>query len=254
MSDRLDTVSNISRWTGIGVKLPKPLAGKLAVFDSVRYVETGHQVDVDTSTITTANADQAVAELAARLVPATADQGKRSPLDTAKLTILNQLAVEIIRAASDAVPEIIDQLRPTFERAVSVFTESVGKLPDELTSEALVAAGPDVLTEYHAAREAAATIHSIDGWIASLADLAAYSGYEPDRILRVLAPSTRAELVKVSAADRDAEPLVRELGESYLTAVELGVEFKMNTPQESAELREELESQPVASTMKFLKF
>jgi hypothetical protein len=168
MFDRTTIVTSITNWPALGVKLPKPLADKLDVFDAVRYVETAHAVTVDTSAITAKNAEDAVAELATRLLPTQADPGKSSALEQAKATILDRLGSEILSAATEALPEVIDQLRPGFERAVSAFVEAVKGLPEELTSEALVAAGPSVLSEYQNAREAASVIASMDSWLAGL--------------------------------------------------------------------------------------
>jgi hypothetical protein len=76
--DRVSTVTSITNWPSLGVKLPKSLADKLDVFDAMRFVETAHAVTVGTSAVTTKNAEDAVAELAARLLPAQAEPGKRT--------------------------------------------------------------------------------------------------------------------------------------------------------------------------------
>lgn len=68
MYDRVSAVTAITNWPALGVKLPKPLADKISVFDAVRYVETAHAITVDTSAITVENAEYAVAELAIRLL------------------------------------------------------------------------------------------------------------------------------------------------------------------------------------------
>jgi hypothetical protein len=248
MFDRISTVTAITNWTALGVKLPKPLADKCDVFDAVRYVETAHAVTVDTSAITAKNAEQAVADLAARLLPAQAEAGKRSALDQAKDGILNRLGFEILSAAAEALPDVLEQLRPGFERAVSVFVESVENLPRPLSSQALVDAGPSVLSEYQNAREAASVIATMDAWLATLNQLPVYAGLQTSPALRVLSPSNRGELAKLLAAhdSRNADPLEIELGKLYLAAAREGIAFNLNTPHQSAQIRQAIESAPKA--------
>jgi hypothetical protein len=251
MFDRISAVTAITNWPGsLGVKLPKALADKIEVFDAVRYVETAHAVIVDTSSVTTKNADDAVAEPASRLLPAQSEPGKRSALDEAKSAILNQLGVEILREASQALPDVIEQLRPGFELAVSSFTEAVQNLPEKLTSEALVAAGPSAVNEYQNARDAASIIASLDSWLAELINLPAYAGLQTSPALRVLSPANQGELAKLRAAhdSRNADPLETELGKLYLCAAREGIEFGLNTPAESAQIRQTIESTPREKT------
>jgi hypothetical protein len=246
MFDRISAVTAITNWPALGVKLPKPLADKLDVFDAVRYVETAHAVTVDTSAITAKNAEDAVAELATRLLPAQAEPGKTSMLEQAKAAILHRLGFEILSAAAEALPDVIDQLRPGFERAVSAFVESVKNLPEPLTSEALVSAGPNVLTEYQNAREAASVIATVDSWLATLNQLPAYAGLQTSPALRVLSPANRGELAKLHTAHerRNADPLEIELGRLYLAAAREGIGFRLNTPAEAEQLKQIIESAP----------
>jgi hypothetical protein len=197
--------------------------------------------------ITAKNAEDAVADLAARLLPTQSEPGKpgkRSALDQAKDGILNRLGFEILSAAAEALPEVIEQLRPGFERAVSSFVDAVNNLPEKLSSEALVAAGPSVLSEYQNAREAASVIASMDSWLAGLITLPAYAGLQTSPALRVLSPSNRGELAKLRAAheSRNADPLEMELGKLYLAAAREGIAFSLNTPVDSARIRDDIES------------
>lgn len=132
--------------------------------------------------------------------------------------------------ASQALPEVIER-RPGFERAVSAFVEAIKGLPEELTSEALVAAGPNVLSEYQNAREAASVIASIYSWLAGLINLPAYAGVQTSPALRMLSAENRGELAKLRAAhqNRNADPLEIELGKLYLAAAREGIEFSLNT-------------------------
>jgi len=171
-----------------------------------------------------------------------------SALSGAKLHILDQLGLEILWEASSAVLGIIEELTPRFDRAVSAFAEAVAKLPEELTSESIVAAGASVLAEYQTAREAASVIADIDSWVASLTELPAYAGHEPAGALRVLAPSSRGELAELNAHQaHGADSLVAQLGGTFLTAARNGIKFKINDPRESAEILEDIESTPIES-------
>jgi hypothetical protein len=234
MFDRTSTVTAVTNWPKLGVTLPKQLVSKLDVFDAVRYVEIAHAVQINTASITTKNAEDAVAELAARLLPA-------------KSAIMNQLAGEILREASQALPDVIEHLRPGFERAVSAFAESVINLPEKLSSQALVAAGPSVLSEYQAALAASQFIHALDTWLASLKDLPVFAGLPPATpMLRVLAPATRGEYAKLRDAHeaRNADAVEQELGTAYVCAVREGIAFSLNTPADSAQLLQSIESAP----------
>jgi hypothetical protein len=244
MFDQTTIAATIASWTALGIQLPKPLADKLEIFDEVRYVETAHAVAVSTAGLTTKNAETAVHELATRLLPSQSEPGKRSALDKAKGAILDRLASEIFTEASKALPEIIELLRPGFETAVSSFVESVENLPEPLTSEALVAAGPSVLSEYQTAREASQVIARLDSWLASVSQLPIYAGLKTSPALRVLSPSTRGELSKLMTAhgSHKADPVEIGLGTVYVTAAREGISFGLNTPADSAQIRETIES------------
>jgi hypothetical protein len=62
----------------------------------------------------------------------------------------------------------------------------------------------------------------------------------------VLSPSNRGELAKLLAAhdSRNADPLEIELGRLFLCAAREGIAFSLNTPAESEQLRQTIESAP----------
>lgn len=101
-------------------------------------------------------------------MPTLAEPGKRSALESAKVAIMDRLGSEVLALASAAVPEMVEQLRPGFERSTSLYVETVAKLPEELTSEALVKAGPSVLADFQTAQSAAQVIATMDAWLAGL--------------------------------------------------------------------------------------
>lgn len=219
----------------------------------MRYVETRHPVTVDTSAISVKNAEDAVADLAARLLPAQMEPGKRSALEVAKDAILNRLAGEILTAATEALAEAIDQLRPAFERTVSSFTQAVRGLPEPLTSDALVTAGPSVVDEFQTARSAAQFINTVDAWLASLVDLPSFAGMAASPALRVLSPSNSGELAKLERvhATSRAGSVELELGTLYVCAARENIAFSINTPRDSALLRQNIESAPRAKAKGF---
>jgi hypothetical protein len=250
MFDKMTIVAQVANWDSLGVKLPKPLAEKLSVFEAVRYVEVAYPVPVDTAAITAKNAEESIHRLAGQLVPTLAEPGKRSALESAKVSIMGRLGSEVLALASDAVPEMVEQLRPGFERATSLYVETVTKLPEELTSEAVVKAGPSVLADFQTAQSAAQVIATVDSWLAGLTQLPGYAGSPSEPTLRVLAPSTRAELAELLTAHsrHNADPLEIELGTVYLAAARAGIAFALNTPAESAQIRRSIESSPIEKT------
>jgi hypothetical protein len=122
----------------------------------------------------------------------------------------------------------------------------VQNLPEKLTSEALVAAGPSAVNEYQNAREACQIIGTVDSWLAELVNLPAYAGLTTSPATRVLSPANRGELAKLRAARerRNADPLENELGRLFLAAAREGIEFSLNTPAESEQLSQAIESAP----------
>jgi hypothetical protein len=88
----------------------------------------------------------------------------------------------------------------------------------------------------------------MDSWLAELINLPAYAGLQTSPALRVLSPANRGELAKLRAAhdSRNADPLEIELGKLFLCAAREGIAFGLNTPSESAAIRQSIESAPRA--------
>ena len=207
----------------------------------------------DVAAVTPANAESKVKELADQLavtlplpLSPTADVRRHSLLAEAKTIALHTAARNVNNQAAAAVPDVIEQLRPGFERAVSAFVESVKNLPDELTSEALVQAGPSVLSEYQNACAAVSDIKSMDSWLTELINLPAFAGLPSGGVVTVLSPSSRGELAKLLTAhgNQKADWLEVELGGAYVEAARHGIEFRLNTPAESAKVRADIDSAP----------
>ena len=157
------------------------------------------------------------------------------------------LARNILHAAGAAVPEVIEKVRPAFERAVSEYAEAVEALPEKISSSALVDAGPEALGAYQTALGAVAVINRVDAWLAGLAQLPAYAGRDNEPALRVLKPANRAEFqTLVNAAGNNVDPYHQRLNSLYIAAVREGIEFAIHTPIETAEIRQRIEAQPIA--------
>jgi hypothetical protein len=246
----------VAGWTGLGVKLPKELAEFIAIFEAIKWAEVDRPTVFDIRSVTTSNAEDKIRELAEEKALSDVPGGGLSPLQKAKRQVLDQAAQNVLTLAVHAVPEVIEQLRPEFETNVDAFVEAAANLPEELSAEALVAGGPSVLEHYQKTKAAASRLHGVETWLGSLRQLPAYSVLEPAGVLRVLAPATRGELVEILNAheDRNNDSLVNGIDAALLHAARAGIDFRIQTPRESQNLLAELESQPVVSKAKFLRF
>jgi hypothetical protein len=247
MFDVFHTAAKISNdWPEVVGKLPKALDDSIEAFQAVAHVSEPY-TGFDASEVTAKNAGETVTKLAVDLVAA-------SEFEEAQRRVSVALASRILRTAGAVVPEVIDSLRPAFEKAVSGFKEAVSALPNDVSSDALVAAGPAVLADYHLALEEQSVIARIDGWLHTLRELPAYAGHTPDMALRVLAPANRAQLQALvnSASERGGQ--LGKLNPIYVVGVNEGINFEMNTPIEAASIRQEIEAQPVVrKPIQFLK-
>jgi hypothetical protein len=147
----------------------------------------------------------------------------------------------VVNTAGALVPEIIGQIRPAFELAVSEYREALQTLPEDTSSDALVAAGPSTLAEYLRATTAAASIAAFDEWLSGLVWLPAFAGHNPEAALRVLKPTNRAQLHILTNAQGSAGAL----NPLYVAAVRNNIEFEIHTPAEASEIRQLIEAQPV---------
>ncbi|MHC6213872.1 hypothetical protein [Rhodococcus ruber] len=237
MYDITTTANNVETWTALGVDLPKDLTTALTTLDAVRWVEAPAPM-VDPSKITAKNADTVVQAVTDDLV-------RQEKHAQAKRLVTDRVAREVLRTAGAAVPSVIDQLTPRFDAAVATFKAAVDKLPEELTADGLVKAGPDALKAYGDAKEAAGVIARIDSWLAGLVQLPAYGGRRPHAALRVFAPEDPAQLrVLVDAASATkVDALVRDLDPVLLAGVRAGITTELHTPIEADQLQQEIQAQ-----------
>jgi hypothetical protein len=86
----------------------------------------------------------------------------------------------------------------------------------------------------------------MDSWLAELVNLPAYAGLKTSPALRVLSPSSRGELSRLMTAhgSHKADPVEVELGTIYVAAAREGIVFSLNTPADSAQLLQSIESAP----------
>ncbi|UPK65309.1 hypothetical protein MYP14_08335 [Rhodococcus pyridinivorans] len=230
-------------WGNLGVRLPKTLKEAIAVYDEVQYVEAPHPY-VDPKTITTDNVGDVVAQVTDDLVAAEKHA-------EAKRRVREALARQVLNAAGAAVPTILEGIKPGFEAAVTKFAKAAERLPDDLSSDSLVKAGPDALVALGEAREAAAEIKQVESYLASLVQLPAYSVFGHHPALRIFAPESPEQLSVLTNArnNKRHDPLVRELGPILWHGIKAGVPTALNTPDESARIRDELEEKARAAAV-----
>jgi hypothetical protein len=130
---------------------------------------------------------------------------------------------------------VIEQLEPALSKAAESYAEAVAQLPGEISSNRLVNGGPAVVAAYQVATAAASRIDSVSGFVASTGALSGITPNQQDRVLRVVAPESPADLADLDAAQQTnlANPEVRALNPRYLTAVRLQVPFRILTPSEA---------------------
>jgi hypothetical protein len=231
-------------WPAVIGKLPKPITDLIDAFEATIYVQ-GPYTGVDAGSITAKNAEQHVRDITDAL-------SKDAHFEEARSRVLSALARNILHSAGAAVPEIIESLRPKFDAATAEFTEAVSALPDDVSSDALVAAGAATLSQYHRAIAAQQGIARIDGWLASLLSLPAYAAHATEQTLRVLNPTTRGQLKGLlnAASGSGGQPL----DPIYVFAVKEEIGFEMHTPTETTAIRQAIDSLPVENNaIQFLK-
>jgi hypothetical protein len=248
MSDPYSMIAarRVSNWTSLGIKLPKPLSQALDVYEALRYAEVERPVAFDLASVTADNAEEKIREFAEQLMP-TRTIDRFSTLAEAKRRALDLAGRDVIAKARTAVPEVVKQLAPKFDRAAIQFTEAIAVLPENITSEELVSAGPAALEAYQAAQSASAEIARVADWVDSLEGI---PGLATERLplLRVLRPATPGQLHRLEQArDARVDSAHERLEKVYVEAARLGVEFGINTPAEAVGLRDGLRAKALVA-------
>lgn len=224
----------VSRWTGLGVELPKELAGAIETFEALLYTEVEYPLTFDEAGVTAANAESKIRELAEELTI-------QQVIAEAKTKAVNEVARRVIRLARAAVPDVIEQLTPEFNERAEAYQAAVSKLPEELTAETLVAAGADAVTAYGQAQQEAHYLNGISSWVAGTGPLGFGNVMYP--VLRILRPTSPMELIKLEEAHQQpANPTLAPVNPVLYRAARMGVEFGINTLTECAEISQRLET------------
>lgn len=245
MFDQRSIAQGVSRWTGLGVTLPDDLAAAITIFETLFYIEVGHQPVFDIEAVTESNAEDKIREFADQLVVADSSGGGQSILERAKKRAVDSSARVVNIKGREAIPEVISQLATEFDQHAADYIAAVSKLPDDLTAESLVAAGPEAVVTYGQAQQEAAYLDKISSWVASTGSL---TGGEMDVTLRILRPGSLEELSKLDEAHRTgASPTVLAINPIFFRAAKLGVEFGINTLPEAAQLRQKLTAQALSA-------
>lgn len=243
--DHINAADSVSRWSSLGgLKLPADLKKALAVFDALRWVEVGHVPTFDLAGVTAENAEGKVTELASRLLPSmpVAGDQHRTPLEEAKQRMLAEAARDVLSKAGTAVPVVIEQLQPEFDKHAAAYVAAVELLPETVDSDALVRAGAGAVQAYAIAQTEAAWLYKVSSWVAGTRNLPGYAGQSVEVVLRILRPADAVQLAKLDAAHQtlNVNQTLGALDPVLYTAAKEGVEFGINTLRECAEIRASL--------------
>ncbi|MDO1485103.1 Uncharacterised protein [Rhodococcus rhodochrous] len=247
MYNIISTADAVSRWNSLGVELPEELATAVETFEAIRWVETGHAVQFDLTDITAANAEEKVVDFANRLMPAlkTGDHTSRTPLEEAKQRMLEAAASDVLGKATAAVPVVIEQLTPEFDKHAAAYVAAVADLPEKFDAASLLQAGAGAVAAYQIALSEAAHLNQASSWVAGTRALPGFTGLNVDVPLRILRPSNALQLAKLDAAlYMNVDQAMDALNKVFYTAAREGIEFGINTLRECAELRRSLAITP----------
>lgn len=230
------TINTWAELPGVG-KLSKGLTDKLDLLSSVNHAESYVPVP-DLTELSPANMEQVISDHAQKLAA-------ESQFVQARQAIRTVVVSSVLDAARAEIPAIVEKLTPGFDAAAETYVDAVAKLPEELTSGSLVAAGPDVLAAYHEAVGAAALLATVDSWVARMHNVT--GGGVPDQSVRIVAPHNRRELEALDRARTNTrhDPMVKNVVPVFLTAARLEIPFEIRTSTEAQALRAEIESQPI---------
>jgi hypothetical protein len=237
----IDSAHQVSYWTGLGVRLPEELTNAISVFEAIRYADVSYQPAFAIEEATPENVEELIYDFAERIALQASQGGGWSALEGAKRHALEEAARKVNKVALPAVPEIIEQLTPDFDKHTAAYVAAIAQLPEEISPETLLEAGPDAVTAYGVAKSEAVHLDKVSSWVASTAALAGIT----ETTIRILRPSSALDLIKLDTAHRTpSDPVVAAIDPVLFTAARRGVEFAINTLHEARELRESLETTP----------
>ncbi|RIT28650.1 hypothetical protein D2E76_27320 [Mycobacteroides abscessus] len=244
VNELIDTADTIAGWTALGIKLSPELEKTIELHEAIRRTEVGHGFNIDITNLTPADVEATIHDLARHIVTAEA-VGQNSPLANAKLRLLQTAAAQVIKLARQFAPEARNQLAVKFDKHAKAYTEAVQKLPEELTSESLIAAGPDAVSAYSVAQAEVEHLREVRSWVSDVRRIPGLSAGEDNHVLNVLRPCDIEQLHRIDAAlYAKVDPVLDRIDRVFVTAVREGVEFGINLPAESQRIRAELAYSP----------
>ena len=249
MLDNNLIVHEIQSWPMIlGIEIPKELQQVLYLLEAVQAVDVRPIPFYNHDKLTTKNAASVIHDLARQAaLAANHTAGGETVLGIARQQVLRRVTVDLVHHAKAAVPGIVDAITPTFTEAADAYRAAVALLPDEPTEGGLLNAGPEVVTAYRQAADAAGYLRSIGAWLAGLNNIGVGTGAN-ELVIRCVRPSTLAELARldsVHAAYAHAQPdqrnaVITALDPVLFAAARIDVPFGIVLPGEAAHLRREL--------------
>jgi hypothetical protein len=227
----------LSAWTDLlGANLPKPLAAASQALDAVEWAQAPH-ARLDPASVSAENIDVKLAELSAVIAAENAwgETRKRAR---------NTLGQYVMDTAFEVLPDLLLVVGKKLKESGAVFAEALELLPENPTSDALVAGGPVTVEAFGKARDAALELDAIDRWVASLNPL---YGVNADPVLRCLTPTTREGLQTLLQAHNKKGVL----SPLWIAAVNTpDVSWSVNTPAQAKDIRAALDAMPASEYKK----
>lgn len=238
-NELFDTVDSITGWTGLGIKLSPELEKAVEVYETIRWTEVGHAFNIDIAKLAPADVESTIRDFAQHIITAWARQAQLSPLGDARIRMMSMSAAHIIKLARQFAPEARDQLAVEFDKHARAYTEAVQKLPEELTSESLIAAGPDAVSAYSAAQAEVEHLRQARSWVSDVRRIPGLGAGENDPVLNVLRPSDIDQLNLLDASlYAKVDPALDRIDRVFVTAAREGIKFGINLPAEIHDLRQ----------------
>lgn len=238
INELIDTADAITGWTGLGIKLSPELEKAIELHEAIRWTEVGHRYDLDITKITKDNIESTIYDLAQHIVFAEA-VGRLSPRAQAKAQLLDKAARQVVVLGREFAPEARDQLAVEFDKHARAYVDAVQKLPEELTSESLVSAGPDAVSAYSVAQAEVEHLRQARSWVSDIRRIPGLGVGENDYVLNVLRPSDIEQLNRLDEAlYAKVDPALDRIDRVFVTAAREGIEFGINLPAEIHDLRQ----------------
>jgi hypothetical protein len=222
----------VTAWSDLlGDHLPKSLTNAADALEAAQLAQPPAAV-FDPTTITPQNIEDQIGELAGAVAAEEA-------FTEARNRATNALGQYVLNTAAEVLPEVLKIVEPRLKAAGDTFAQVLEMLPDNPTSDALVAAGPSAVQAFQAAKSAELELDAIDRWVSSVSGL--FGGYRPEPVLRCLAPTTREGLQALLRA-HDKKGALKPLWVAGATTPD--VSWTINPPDKAREIRSVLDSLP----------